>query len=67
VHLDKRQSDDLLGELDRVGDGCRRADKDRLRAVGRRQPPQPPQDQGHVRAKYSAVRVQFVDYHHVEV
>ena len=51
-----------LGQLDRVGDGGAGQHEPRLGAVGQRQPPQPAQHVGHVRAEHAAVGVGLV--HH---
>ena len=56
-----------LGQLLRVADRGRGADELRPRAVELAQPPQPPEDVGHVRAEHAAQAVQLVDHDVAEV
>ena len=66
MHLDERQPDHLLGQLDGVGDRRRRGDERRLRAVARREASQSTQHERHVRAEDAAIRVQLVDDHDLQ-
>ena len=58
---DVLEAGQALGQLDRVGDRRRGEQEARLGAVGRGDPPQPPQHVGDVRAEHAAVDVRLVD------
>ena len=60
-HRDVVEPGQPLGQLARVGDRRARQQEARLGAVGRRDPAQPPQHVGDVRAEDAAVDVRLVD------
>ncbi len=64
---DVLQAGQALGQLDRIGDGGGGQQEARCSAVGGRDPPEAPQNVGHVRAEHAAVDVRLVDDHHGQV
>ena len=56
-----------LGELARVGDGRRRAEKDRVRTVVPADSPQPPQHVAQMAAEDASIRVELVNHHVAQV
>ena len=61
IHQHDVLLDDARGQLSRIGDGCRGADKLRMATVKFRDALEPPDDVGQVAAENAAVVVQLVD------